>query len=147
MLVLFPLTGITTSSCKPPFYIDYAKMALPLAHSHGHQFCNATELCMFIGYINYYCTCCRVGHISLNRIDLQFNNLIHEQTKCGKHLYNVFAYGYKSIACPDHNECFSIHTNASDFQLGTCIIQEGRPFVYFFCNLTMSQQSYTALEQ
>ncbi len=24
--------------------------------------------------------------------------------------------------CPDHNKWFSIHTNASDFQLGTCII-------------------------
>ncbi len=30
---LFPLTGITTSSCQPPFYVDYAKMALPLTHS------------------------------------------------------------------------------------------------------------------
>jgi hypothetical protein len=33
MLVLSPVTGITMSSCKPPFYIDYSKMASPLAHS------------------------------------------------------------------------------------------------------------------
>jgi hypothetical protein len=33
MLLLSPLTGITTSSCKPPFYVDYAKMVLPLTHS------------------------------------------------------------------------------------------------------------------
>ena len=33
---------------------------------------------------------------------------------------------------------FSIHTNTSDFQLGTCIIQEGRLVAYFSCNLTMS---------
>ncbi len=85
---------------------------------------NATELCMFIGYVNYYCTCCRVALISLNRIDLWFDNLLYGQTKYRKHLYNAFAYGYKSIACPDHNKWFSIHTNASDFQLGTCIIQE-----------------------
>ncbi len=78
--------------------------------------CNATELCMFIGYINYYCTCCRVAHISSNRSDPQFNNLLQGQTKCRKHLYNAFAYGYKSKACPDHNKWFSIHTNTSDFQ-------------------------------
>jgi hypothetical protein len=109
--------------------------------------CNATELCMLIGYINFYCTCCKVVHTSLNWIDLRFDNLLHGQTKCRKHLYNAFAYGYKSIACPDHNKWFSIHTNASDFQLGTCIIQEGRPVANFSCNLTMSQQSYTTLEQ
>ncbi len=114
---------------------------------HMDQPCNATKLCMFIGYINYYCTCCRVVHISLNQIDPRFDNLLHEQTKCRKHLYNAFAYGYKSIACPDHNKWFSKHTNTSDFQLGTCIIHERRPVAYFSCNLTMSQQSYTTLEQ
>ncbi len=109
--------------------------------------CNATELCMFIGYVNYYCTCRRVAHISLNRIDPWFDNILHGQTKGRKHLYNVFAYGYKSIACPDQNKWFSILINASDFQLGMCIIQEGRPVVYFSCNLMMSQQSHTTLEQ
>jgi hypothetical protein len=86
-------------------------------------------------------------HISLNRIDPWFDNLLHGQTKCRKHLYNAFANGYKSIACPDHNKWFSIHTNTSVFQLGTCIIQEERPVAYFSCYLTMSQQSYTTLEQ
>ncbi len=66
--------------------------------------CNATELCMFIGYVNYYRTCRRVAHISLNRIDLWFDNLLHGQTNCRKHLYKTFAYGCKSIACHDHNK-------------------------------------------
>ncbi len=96
--------------------------------------CNATELCMFIGYINYYRTCCRVAHISLNRIDPWFDNLLHGQTKCRKHLYKTLAYDCKSTACPDHNKWFSIHTNASNFQLGTCIIQEGRLVAYFSCD-------------
>ncbi len=42
--------------------------------------CNAIELCMFIGYINYYRTCRRVAHISLNQIDPRFDNLLHGQT-------------------------------------------------------------------
>ncbi len=114
---------------------------------HMDRPCNATELPMIIGYVNYYCTCCRVMHISLNRIDPWFDNLLYGQTKCRKHLYNALAYGYKSIACLDHNKSFSIHANASDFQLGTCIIQDGRPVAYFSCILTMSQQNYTTLEQ
>ena len=96
--------------------------------------CNATELCMFIGYVNYYCTCCRVVHISFNLIDPRFDNLLHGQTKCRKHLYNGYAYSCKSIACPNHNKWFRIHTNASNFQLGTCIIQEGRLVAYFSCD-------------
>jgi hypothetical protein len=50
-------------------------------------------------------------------------------------------------AYPNHNKWFGIHTSASDFQLGTCIIQEGRSVAYFSCKLTMSRQNYTTLEK
>jgi hypothetical protein len=50
-------------------------------------------------------------------------------------------------ACPDHNKWFGIHSNTSYFQIGTCIIQEGRPVAYFSCKLTMSQQNCTKLEK
>jgi hypothetical protein len=48
---------------------------------------------------------------------------------------------------PDHNKRFDVYIDASDFQLGACIIQEGRPFAYFSQKLTKSQQSYTTLEK
>jgi hypothetical protein len=36
-------------------------------------------------------------------------------------------------AYPDHNKQFNTYTDTSDFQLGTCIIQEGRPVAFFSC--------------
>jgi hypothetical protein len=44
-------------------------------------------------------------------------------------------------AYPDHNKRFDVYTDASDFQLGACIIQEGRLVAYFLQKLTKSQQN------
>jgi len=32
---------------------------------------------------------------------------------------------------PDHNRRYDIYTDTSDFQLGTVLIQEGRPVAYY----------------
>ena len=45
-------------------------------------------------------------------------------------------------AYPDHNKWLNVYTDASDFQLGACIIQEGRSVAYFSRKLTKSQQNY-----
>jgi hypothetical protein len=50
-------------------------------------------------------------------------------------------------AYPDHNKWFDTYIDASDFHLGTCIIQEGRPVTYFSQKLTKSQQNCTTMEK
>jgi hypothetical protein len=50
-------------------------------------------------------------------------------------------------AYPDHNKQFNVYTDASDFQLGACILQEGRLVAYFLQKLTKSQQNYTTIEK
>jgi hypothetical protein len=115
--------------------------------------CNATELCMFIGCINYYHDIWPSrAHIPKPLID-QSGLKKRAPIKWTDEMQKAFDKMRLLMAAdalaayPDHNKRFDVYTDASDFQLGACIIQEGRPVAYFSQKLTKSQQNYTAMEK
>ena len=50
-------------------------------------------------------------------------------------------------AYPDYRYPFHIYTDASKYQLGAAIIQNGRPIAYYSRKLTEAQQAYTTTEK
>jgi hypothetical protein len=51
------------------------------------------------------------------------------------------------LAYPDFNKKFTIYTDASDFQLGAVIMQEGKPLAFYSRKLTTAQRNYTTTEK
>eukprot|EP00804_Cyclotella_cryptica_P012410 CCRYP_010846-RA/>CCRYP_010846-RA protein AED:0.32 eAED:0.08 QI:0/-1/0/1/-1/0/1/0/210 len=120
---------------------------------HMDHPCNATELRMFMGCVNYYRDMwpSRI-HILKPLTDqsglkkcapIKWTDLMQQAFDKMHALMVAVALA----AYPDHNKRFDIYTDASDFQLGACIVQEGRPLAYFSQKLSKSQQNYTVMEK
>jgi hypothetical protein len=115
--------------------------------------CNATELHMFIGCFNYYRDMWPSHAHTLKPLTDLSGLKKRAPIKWTDEMQKAFDKMCLLMAAdalaayPDHNKRFNIYTDASDFQLGACIIQEGRPVAYFLQKLTKYQQNYTTMEK
>jgi hypothetical protein len=115
--------------------------------------CKTTELCMFIGCINYYRDMwpshAHILKLLTDQSGLKKKAPIKWADEMQKTLDKMclLIAADALAAYPNHNKRFNIYTDASDFQLGACIIQGGRRVDYFSCKLTKSQQHHTTMEK
>jgi hypothetical protein len=95
--------------------------------------CNATELCTFIGCVNYYhdmwMSRAHVLKPLTDQSGLKKKTLIKwtDEMQQAFEKMRLLMAADALAAYPNHNKWFDLYTDASDFQLGACIIQkEGR---------------------
>ena len=103
------------------------------------------ELHKFIGMVNYYRniwpSCAHILKPLIDRAGLKKGQPLiwTDEMQAAFEKMKQLCTADTLAAYPDHNKRFDIYTDASDYQLGAVICQDGRPVAYFreqreFCN-------------
>ena len=112
---------------------------------------NIRQVCAFLVLVNYYRDMCdRRSHLLQPLTAVTSNKVKFKWTDTEQQAFDKIK---QIVACnilliyPDFNERFDIYTDASDFQLGVVIIQNGKPIDFHSSKLTTAQSHYTVTEK
>ena len=112
---------------------------------------NVRQLRTFLGMVNYYRDMWRRrSHLLAPLTALLSKKKKWEWTpECQKSFEEMKKVMSQEalLAFPDFNKPFHIYTDASDYQLGGVIMQEGKPLAFYSRKLNGAQKRYTTGEQ
>ena len=109
---------------------------------------DATALRGFTGAVNLYKELCQSRAHVLKPLTVLSGLKKRQKTKWTSEMEEAFNKMKHLLALgalrayPNHNKRYQIYTDASDYQLGSCIVQDGMPITFFSKKLIGAHMNY-----